>query len=272
MRENKLTIFINRPVKEVFEYSLESNNVPKWITSIKEEIPEERPVKLGTQLRNIGINSKEWNKYKMIELNPPKTFTLKRLNGDYFVKYVGDVENKINYVKMYVGNQKKISYNEMSKEEIRKDRIDSILLEVKMRVYEFLKQYINLPKLNNYAPICLDEYITNYRKEDDDYFLRSYDFYSFVFDKKYEQLPIIINTQEDQIFDNVDFNFECGYEKDINRSARILIHYTNTEKDNFFEYPDFIPIYINIMCFYFNIEFKETLTKKRDIFNSILKK
>ena len=62
MRENKLTIFINKPIKEVFDYSLESNNVPKWITSIKEEIPEERPVKLGTQLRNIGINSKEWNK------------------------------------------------------------------------------------------------------------------------------------------------------------------------------------------------------------------
>lgn len=87
MRENKLTIFINKPIKEVFDYSLESSNVPKWITSIKEEIPEERPVKLGTQLRNIGINSKEWNKYKMIEFNPPKTFTLKRLNGDYFVKY-----------------------------------------------------------------------------------------------------------------------------------------------------------------------------------------
>ena len=67
MRENKLTIFINKPIKEVFDYSLESNNVPKWITSIKEEIPEERPVKLGTQLRNIGINSKEWNKYEMIE-------------------------------------------------------------------------------------------------------------------------------------------------------------------------------------------------------------
>ena len=87
MRENKLTIFINKPIKEVFDYSLESNNVPKWITSIKEEIPEERTVKLGTQLRNIGINGKEWNKYKMIEFNPPKTFTLKRLNGDYFVKY-----------------------------------------------------------------------------------------------------------------------------------------------------------------------------------------
>ena len=87
MKENKLTIFINKHVKEVFEYSLESNNVPKWINSIKEEIPEERPVKLGTKLRNIGVDSQEWNKYEVIDFQPPRTFTLKRLNGDYFVKY-----------------------------------------------------------------------------------------------------------------------------------------------------------------------------------------
>ena len=87
MKENKLTIFINNPVKEVFEYSLEPNNVRKWINSIKEEIPEERPVKLGTKLRNIGVDSEEWNKYEMIDFQPPRTFTLKRLNGDYFVKY-----------------------------------------------------------------------------------------------------------------------------------------------------------------------------------------
>ena len=79
MKENKLTIFINKPVKEVFEYSLESNNVPKWINSIKEEIPEERPVKLGTKLRNIGVDSQEWNKYEVIDFQPPRTFTLKRL-------------------------------------------------------------------------------------------------------------------------------------------------------------------------------------------------
>ena len=87
MKENKLRIFINKPVKEVFDYSLESNNVPKWITSIKEEIPLERPVKLGTKLKNIGVNSNIWNQYEMIDFQPPKTFTLKRLNGDYFVKY-----------------------------------------------------------------------------------------------------------------------------------------------------------------------------------------
>ena len=83
MKENKLKIFINKPVKEVFDYSLESNNVPKWITSIKEEIP----VKIGTKLRNIGVDSEKWNKYEIIAFEPPKTFTLKRLNGDYFVRY-----------------------------------------------------------------------------------------------------------------------------------------------------------------------------------------
>lgn len=72
MKENKLTIFIDKPVKEVFEYSLESNNVPKWITSIKEEIPSERPVKLGTKLKNIGVNSTIWNQYEMIDFQPLK--------------------------------------------------------------------------------------------------------------------------------------------------------------------------------------------------------
>ena len=87
MKENKLTIFINKPVEKVFEYSLESNNVPKWITSIKEEIPSERPVKVGTKLKNIGVNSDNWNFYEVIDFEQNKTFTLKRLNGDYFVKY-----------------------------------------------------------------------------------------------------------------------------------------------------------------------------------------
>ena len=87
MKENKLTIFINKPVSEVFAYSLESNNVPKQITSIKEELPSERPVKVGTKLKNIGINSSTWNYYEVNDFEQNKTFTLKRLNGDYFVKY-----------------------------------------------------------------------------------------------------------------------------------------------------------------------------------------
>ena len=85
MKENKLSIFIDKPVNVVFEYSLESNNVPKWILSIKEEIPLERPVGKGTKLKNIGVNSSTWNEYEVMDFQPNKTF--KRLNGDYFVKY-----------------------------------------------------------------------------------------------------------------------------------------------------------------------------------------
>ena len=88
MEKNRLTITINKPIEEVFYYSLESDNVPKWIKSVREEIPSERPVKIGTRLRNIGVEpDAQWNEYKIVKFTPPHSFTLKQLNGDYFVKY-----------------------------------------------------------------------------------------------------------------------------------------------------------------------------------------
>ena len=50
-------------------------------------VGSERPVKVRTRLKNIGINSSTWNYYEVIDFEQNKTFTLKRLNGDYFVKY-----------------------------------------------------------------------------------------------------------------------------------------------------------------------------------------
>lgn len=61
MKENRLTIYIDKPIEEVFIYSLESDNVPKWINSIEKGIPLERPIKLGTKLKNKAFNSNEWN-------------------------------------------------------------------------------------------------------------------------------------------------------------------------------------------------------------------
>lgn len=87
LKENKLTIQINEDIEKVFKYSLESNNVPKFITSVRKEFPSDRPVKLGTHLRNIWIGSTDWDTYEVIEFLPPKTFTLKKINSDYYVKY-----------------------------------------------------------------------------------------------------------------------------------------------------------------------------------------
>lgn len=88
MEQNKVSIFIGRPIDEVFSYSLESNNVPKWIEGIRVEIPSERPVRQGTILRNTGFDENaRWNEYEVIEINPPTTFTLRLLGSDYYCKY-----------------------------------------------------------------------------------------------------------------------------------------------------------------------------------------
>ncbi len=87
IKSHKLKIFINRPTDEVFAYALSSENVPKWIKSIKEEIPSELPVKLGTKLKNRSFDSGEYNYYEVIDFKNGETFTLKRLNGDYHVRY-----------------------------------------------------------------------------------------------------------------------------------------------------------------------------------------
>ena len=133
MKANKLNIFINKPIKEVFNYSLESNNVPKWITFIKEEIPSERPVKVGTKLKNIGINSDTWNEYEVIDFVENRTFTLKRLNGDYFVKYTCTEKGNgtdFEYFE-WAENEELADLMQMSALELLKNNIENIMNDKK---------------------------------------------------------------------------------------------------------------------------------------------
>ena len=86
MKENKIKIIINKPFKEVFEFTTNPKNTPLWISSIKEEIAEEYPPKLNTKYKNRG-NNLGWNFYKVIELKKDKLFTLSDLKDNYFVRY-----------------------------------------------------------------------------------------------------------------------------------------------------------------------------------------
>lgn len=86
MKENKLSIVINKPVSEVFEFTVDPSNTPKWIDGISVEETNEIPPKLGTIYRNKGQNG-NWNEYEMVEFEKDKTFTMSRLNGDYHVRY-----------------------------------------------------------------------------------------------------------------------------------------------------------------------------------------
>ncbi|MGE5309449.1 MAG: SRPBCC family protein [Sphaerimonospora mesophila] len=86
MKHKKLSIFINKPASEVFEFTTNPANTSKWIDSIVIEEANETPVKLGTIYRNKGQDG-IWNEYKMTEFETDKTFTLSQLGSDYHVRY-----------------------------------------------------------------------------------------------------------------------------------------------------------------------------------------
>ncbi len=86
MRENKVTIVINRPIEDVFEFTTNPKNTHLWIPSIQEEISDRFPPKIGTRYKNRGVNS-DWDFYKVAEYDLNKIFTLSDLDENYHVKY-----------------------------------------------------------------------------------------------------------------------------------------------------------------------------------------
>jgi len=86
MRENKITIIINKPIEEVFEFTTNPKNTHLWIPSIQEEVAEEYPPKINTKYKNRGKDS-NWNFYKVVEFEENKIFILSDLDKNYFVRY-----------------------------------------------------------------------------------------------------------------------------------------------------------------------------------------
>lgn len=86
MRENQITVVINKSIDEVFEYTTNPKNTHLWIPSISEEVADEYPPKINTEYRNRGDNL-DWNKYKVVDFEKNKIFILFNLEDKYFVKY-----------------------------------------------------------------------------------------------------------------------------------------------------------------------------------------
>ena len=87
MKDLKLNITINKPIKEVFSYATNSNNISKWYPSIKEEIPADIPWKLGTKIKNRGDDINNWSYYEISEFEENKVFTLSQVGSPYHVRY-----------------------------------------------------------------------------------------------------------------------------------------------------------------------------------------
>src|SRR5687768_7196039 len=86
MKEVKLTIQINKPLSEVFEFTTNPKNTPLWVPSIVKEETNEWPVKLGSVYRNTSDGEK-WNEYVVTEFEKDKMFTFSQKDGNYHVRY-----------------------------------------------------------------------------------------------------------------------------------------------------------------------------------------
>ena len=86
MKENKITVIIDKPIDEVFEFTTNPRNTHLWIPFISEEVTDEYPPRVNTKYSNCGEGG-NWSEYKVVDFQQDKVFTLLNLNEDYFVQY-----------------------------------------------------------------------------------------------------------------------------------------------------------------------------------------
>ncbi|MCX6764647.1 MAG: SRPBCC family protein [Candidatus Nealsonbacteria bacterium] len=86
MKNNKLTVKINKLAHEVFTFTLNPENTPSWISSIAKEEVNEKPTKIGTVYRNQNQNGK-WSEYTVTAYEENKLFIFTSGDGNYSVRY-----------------------------------------------------------------------------------------------------------------------------------------------------------------------------------------
>lgn len=87
MRQLKLKIQISKPVDEVFGFTLNPDNTPKWIDGIIREEADPLPTRLGTIYRNTG-DGNTWATYEITQLDPGVMFVMSRKDSNYHVRYI----------------------------------------------------------------------------------------------------------------------------------------------------------------------------------------
>jgi len=86
MKDCKLVIRINKPVADVFHFTLNPNNTHLWVDSIVKEEVNETPTKVGTIYRNVNKEG-VWSEYLVLKYEQNKMFEFIASDKNYHVKY-----------------------------------------------------------------------------------------------------------------------------------------------------------------------------------------
>ncbi len=108
MKDLRLTIKINKPVIEVFEFTTNPKNTPLWVNSIIYEETNEWPVKLGSTYKNKD-RQKNWSSYEVTKFEKDKIFVFSKKNSSYHVKYtftsLSPTETELEYFEWVDGGE-----------------------------------------------------------------------------------------------------------------------------------------------------------------------
>lgn len=157
-----------------------------------------------------------------------------------------------------------IGLTSYSPEIIRMQDVENILIEVKMRAFNFLKKYISIKNVPTFAPISIDVYCSNI-SDPNNQFYRSYGCLFEQEDLKHN-LSIIYEENSHQNFIETDFFVELYYKSNFNRSSRlILINDENISKKIIIQTNELLNIFIQKLCIELSYELNILITKERTL-------
>lgn len=100
MKDNRLIVQIDRPLSDIFDFTLNPTNTPKWIESCEKEETSEWPAKIGTVYTNTS-KSGDVFKFRMTDIVPNKYFELIGSDNNYHCRFsfrdLGDNKTEFEY-------------------------------------------------------------------------------------------------------------------------------------------------------------------------------